>query len=71
MKAFCAGIYEKFADAFSKAVENLKVGDGFGEGVAQVFIYYFLAEMNVVVALSIFSSVWSYSTFRHLVHIYG
>ncbi|KAJ4705759.1 Aldehyde dehydrogenase [Melia azedarach] len=29
------GIYEKFADAFSKAVQNLKVGDGFGEGVAQ------------------------------------
>ncbi|KAH9676958.1 Succinate-semialdehyde dehydrogenase [Citrus sinensis] len=29
------GIYEKFADAFSKAVKNLKVGDGFGEGVVQ------------------------------------
>ncbi|XP_022985852.1 succinate-semialdehyde dehydrogenase, mitochondrial-like [Cucurbita maxima] len=28
------GIYEKFADAFSKAVQNLQVGDGFGEGVS-------------------------------------
>lgn len=56
-KAFCAGIYEKFADAFSKAVKNLKVGDGFGEGVVQVFILYFFTEMNVVVASLIFSSV--------------
>ncbi|KAA8523398.1 hypothetical protein F0562_009821 [Nyssa sinensis] len=29
------GIYEKFANAFSNAVQNLQVGDGFGEGVAQ------------------------------------
>lgn len=29
------GIYEKFANAFSKAVQNLQVGDGFTEGVAQ------------------------------------
>ncbi|XP_044468239.1 succinate-semialdehyde dehydrogenase, mitochondrial isoform X2 [Mangifera indica] len=29
------GIYDKFADAFSKAVQNLKVGDGFGEGAVQ------------------------------------
>ncbi|CAK9314655.1 unnamed protein product [Citrullus colocynthis] len=29
------GIYEKFTNAFSKAVQNLQVGDGFGEGVAQ------------------------------------
>ncbi|KAK2972063.1 hypothetical protein RJ640_005083 [Escallonia rubra] len=29
------GIYEKFANAFSKAVQNLKVGDGYGEGVEQ------------------------------------
>ncbi|XP_040986329.1 succinate-semialdehyde dehydrogenase, mitochondrial isoform X2 [Juglans microcarpa x Juglans regia] len=29
------GIYEKFANAFSKAVENLLVGDGFTEGVIQ------------------------------------
>ncbi|GKV29495.1 hypothetical protein SLEP1_g38421 [Rubroshorea leprosula] len=29
------GIYEKFADAFSKAVQNLQVGDGFTEGVVQ------------------------------------
>ncbi|KAG7955130.1 hypothetical protein I3843_11G055200 [Carya illinoinensis] len=29
------GIYEKFANAFSKAVENLLVGDGFTEGVVQ------------------------------------
>ncbi|KAK3042667.1 hypothetical protein RJ639_000919 [Escallonia herrerae] len=30
------GIYEKFANAFSKVVQNLKVGDGYGEGVEQV-----------------------------------
>ncbi|KAL6546932.1 Succinate-semialdehyde dehydrogenase, mitochondrial [Orobanche minor] len=29
------GIYEKFARAFSNAVESMKVGDGFGEGVVQ------------------------------------
>ncbi|XP_050227141.1 succinate-semialdehyde dehydrogenase, mitochondrial isoform X1 [Mercurialis annua] len=29
------GIYEEFAEAFSKAVQNLQVGDGFTEGVAQ------------------------------------
>ncbi|KAK3025094.1 hypothetical protein RJ639_044334, partial [Escallonia herrerae] len=29
------GIYEKFANAFSKAVQDLKVGDGYGEGVEQ------------------------------------
>ncbi|KAL4272482.1 hypothetical protein GQ457_13G000560 [Hibiscus cannabinus] len=29
------GIYEKFAEAFSKAVQNLQVGDGFAEGVTQ------------------------------------
>ncbi|KAL3503770.1 hypothetical protein ACH5RR_038219 [Cinchona calisaya] len=29
------GIYDKFADAFSTAVQNMKVGDGFGEDVAQ------------------------------------
>ncbi|KAL2330994.1 hypothetical protein Fmac_018575 [Flemingia macrophylla] len=29
------GIYEKFAHALRDAVQNMKVGDGFGEGVAQ------------------------------------
>lgn len=29
------GVYDKFASAFSKAVQNLKVGDGFGKDVAQ------------------------------------
>ncbi|KAJ7982096.1 Aldehyde dehydrogenase [Quillaja saponaria] len=29
------GIYEKFANALTNAVENLKVGEGFSEGVAQ------------------------------------
>uniref|UniRef100_A0A2P2K1F9 Succinate-semialdehyde dehydrogenase n=1 Tax=Rhizophora mucronata TaxID=61149 RepID=A0A2P2K1F9_RHIMU len=29
------GIYDKFALAFSKAVQNLQVGDGFSEGVTQ------------------------------------
>ncbi|KAL5568763.1 hypothetical protein UlMin_025338 [Ulmus minor] len=29
------GIYEKFAHAFSKAVQDLQVGDGFSDGVAQ------------------------------------
>nr|GMC53617.1 succinate-semialdehyde dehydrogenase, mitochondrial isoform X1 [Ipomoea batatas] len=30
------GIYDKFAEVFSNAVQNMKVGDGFGEGVVQV-----------------------------------
>uniref|UniRef100_A0A6M2E846 Succinate-semialdehyde dehydrogenase n=1 Tax=Populus davidiana TaxID=266767 RepID=A0A6M2E846_9ROSI len=29
------GIYDKFADAFSKAVQSMQVGDGFSEGVTQ------------------------------------
>ncbi|OAY26447.1 hypothetical protein MANES_16G048100v8 [Manihot esculenta] len=29
------GIYDKFAEAFSKAVQNLQVGNGFSEGVVQ------------------------------------
>jgi succinate-semialdehyde dehydrogenase len=29
------GIYEKFAEAFSKAVQDLQVGNGFSEGVLQ------------------------------------
>ncbi|CAN4120642.1 unnamed protein product [Withania somnifera] len=29
------GIYDKFADAFAKAVQSMKVGDGFTEGVEQ------------------------------------
>ena len=31
-----AGIYDKFAKALSDAINNLKVGDGFTEGVVQV-----------------------------------
>lgn len=31
-----AGIFDKFADAFSKAVQSMLVGDGYSEGVAQV-----------------------------------
>lgn len=31
-----AGIFDKFADAFSKAVQRMLVGDGFSKGVAQV-----------------------------------
>ncbi|KAL9365078.1 hypothetical protein Peur_042951 [Populus x canadensis] len=30
------GIFDKFADAFSKAVQSMQVGDGFSEGVAQI-----------------------------------
>ena len=33
---FCIGIYEKFANAFSKAVQDMQVGDGFSDGVVQV-----------------------------------
>ncbi|CAB4307329.1 unnamed protein product [Prunus armeniaca] len=29
------GIYDKFRDAFAKAVQNMQVGNGFSEGVAQ------------------------------------
>ncbi|TXG71381.1 hypothetical protein EZV62_006316 [Acer yangbiense] len=32
---FNAGIYEKFANAFSNAVQDLKVGEGFTEGAVQ------------------------------------
>ncbi|KAL3820886.1 hypothetical protein ACJIZ3_006791 [Penstemon smallii] len=32
------GIFDKFANAFSKAVESMKVGDGFGEGVSNQII---------------------------------
>jgi len=31
-----AGIYEKFTNALTNAVEKLQVGDGFVDGVAQV-----------------------------------
>ncbi|KAG4958031.1 hypothetical protein JHK85_044411 [Glycine max] len=31
----CEGIYEKFANALRDTVQNMKVGDGFSEGVAQ------------------------------------
>uniref|UniRef100_A0A2K1ZDV7 Succinate-semialdehyde dehydrogenase, mitochondrial n=1 Tax=Populus trichocarpa TaxID=3694 RepID=A0A2K1ZDV7_POPTR len=30
------GIFDKFADAFSKAVQRMLVGDGFSKGVAQI-----------------------------------
>ena len=33
-----AGIYEKFAIAFSQAVQSMQVGEGFTEGVVQVVI---------------------------------
>lgn len=33
---FCVGIYEKFADAFTKAVKNMQVGNGLTEGTVQV-----------------------------------
>lgn len=35
-------IYDKFAKAFSKAVESMEVGNGFSEGVVQV--------MNVIIS---------------------
>jgi hypothetical protein len=36
---FCEGIYDKFANALLDAVQSMKVGDGFSEGVAQVGIF--------------------------------
>ena len=36
------GIYEKFAKALLDAVQSMKVGDGFSEGVVQVVIYLFI-----------------------------
>ena len=33
-----SGIYEKFADAFVKACEGLKVGNGFEKGVSLVIL---------------------------------
>jgi hypothetical protein len=42
----CRYIYEKFANAFSKAVQNLQVGDGFTEGVVQVaFVIVFCVRL--------------------------
>jgi len=40
-KFLCEGIYEKFANALRDAVQNMKVGDGFSEGVSQVVIGLF------------------------------
>lgn len=40
------GIYEKFTSAFSNAVQNLKVGNGFTEGVAQVITLHMLLLNN-------------------------
>ncbi|XWS10484.1 hypothetical protein CRYUN_Cryun39dG0083600 [Craigia yunnanensis] len=48
------GIYEKFAEAFSKAVQNMQVGDGFTEGVVQVvsLIHAFEVESFIQDAIS-------------------
>ena len=37
-KFLCEDIYEKFANALRDVVHNMKVGDGFSEGVSQVVI---------------------------------
>ena len=50
----CAGIYEKFATAFSKAVTSLQVGDGFCEGVTQVVIHSFLFLVSNKIPLLVF-----------------
>lgn len=36
------GIYDKFTQALTNAVQNLKVGDGFSEGVVQVISLHML-----------------------------
>lgn len=36
---FSTGIYDKFAEAFSEAVQKLEVGDGFKEGTTQVCLF--------------------------------
>lgn len=45
------GIYEKFANAFSNAVESMKVGDGFGEGVVQVVSSLFLRLLQTLLTV--------------------
>eukprot|EP00258_Populus_trichocarpa_P046530 XP_024462549.1 succinate-semialdehyde dehydrogenase, mitochondrial isoform X3 [Populus trichocarpa] len=42
------GIFDKFADAFSKAVQRMLVGDGFSKGVAQLqtLINYFVYQTS-------------------------
>ncbi|KAF5728151.1 Aldehyde dehydrogenase 5F1 [Tripterygium wilfordii] len=56
------GIYEKFASAFSKAVQDLQVGNGLSEGVAQVVILI-LYQFSLVVSLlvSIFVEIFALS----------
>lgn len=46
MRIMGAGIYDKFASALSDAVKNLKVGDGFGEGVVQVYLHLLFDMVN-------------------------
>lgn len=45
--SFCEGIYDKFANALLDAVQSMKVGDGFSEGVAQVGIF-----LNLIICFS-------------------
>ncbi|KAL2972283.1 hypothetical protein AAZX31_15G246000 [Glycine max] len=47
------GIYEKFANALRDTVQNMKVGDGFSEGVAQGPLINEAAVKKVCVSLSI------------------
>ena len=56
----CSGIYEKFAEAFSKAVQNLQVGDGFTEGVVQVvsLIHAFGVHILIVIVKLVLVFVW-------------
>ena len=37
---FPTGIYDKFAEAFSEAVQKLEVGDGLKEGTTQVCTFW-------------------------------
>jgi hypothetical protein len=43
----CEGIYDKFANALLDAVQSMKVGDGFSEGVAQVGLF-----LNLIIRIS-------------------
>jgi len=61
----CAGIFDKFADAFSKAVQSMQVGDGFSEGVAQVGVVacFSLCRISICVKLVWYSMFPRFSSF--------
>lgn len=42
-----SGVYEKFANAFAKAVQDLEVGNGLMDGVTQVLLTMALHQITM------------------------